>query len=119
MKTTDQTKANRAARAQGKATKQPTKEGRTTTKTPKQEKATAWAMGRITPKGMEILLVGDHNQIEAASAKVNKDAGMRVAFVVDVRALSAKQLQAAISQPETHVPPATSDEGEGEEEGAA
>lgn len=60
----------------------------------KTEKATEWAMGRVTTKGIEILMRGDHNWIEKASAKVNRAAKMRVAFVVDIRCVPAKALAA-------------------------
>ena len=45
---------------------------------------TLWAFGRATQRGFEILAVGyDHNTLEARSKRVNKEAGSRVAFIVD------------------------------------
>lgn len=57
------------------------------TPTGKVEKATEWVMGKFTPNGIVVALRGDHNSIEKASAKLNKEAKMRVAFVVDIRAV--------------------------------
>lgn len=59
------------------------------------EKATEWVMGKFTPGGIVMVLRGDHNTIEKASAKVNKEAKMRVAFVVDVRAVDPVMLDHA------------------------
>ena len=53
----------------------------------KIEKATEWAMGEFTPEGIRIVARGDHNSIEKASASLNRKAGMRVAFVVDIRSV--------------------------------
>lgn len=58
----------------------------------KPEKATEWGMGIFHPGGVRILLRGDHNAIEKASAAENKRAGMRVAFVVDIRSIPAAML---------------------------
>lgn len=57
-----------------------------------EEGPKVWVMGRFTPAGVEILAMGDHNTIEKASAAVNKEAGMRVAFVVDARSVPVEAL---------------------------
>lgn len=59
-----------------------------TTRTP-----ATWAMGEIRPSGIVIHAIGDHNTIEKASARINKDRGMRAAFVVDVRCLNPELLE--------------------------
>ena len=66
-----------------------------------------WAMGKVTPKGIVVLEFGDHNVIEHHSAKINKEAGTRVAFVVDMEHVPTAALKDA---KEVH------DEDEGEEE---
>ena len=50
-------------------------------------KAKVWALCRVTGHGtFEILTTGNHNQLEAMSRQINKDAGTRVAFVTDATA---------------------------------
>ena len=86
-------------------------------KSTKPEKATEWAMGTFdVTRGVQVVLRGDHNAIEKASAKLNKQAGMRVAFVVDVRAVPVNLLLGtAVRLNEDEVDEEEEEEGEGEE----
>lgn len=89
--------ALRAQMAAGKAHEKATRKAAAPAKTPrvastKPEKATEWGMGIFHPGGVRILARGDHNVIEAASAAENKRAGMRVAFVVDIRSIPLAML---------------------------
>lgn len=68
-----------------------------------------YVMGKFTPAGIVILAVGDHNHIEAMSAGANKEAGMRVAFVVAEDAVPADLLAGAADLDEIR-------DGEDEEE---
>lgn len=105
-------KQNRAAEWEIKQARKAEAASQPKAKKEKAEKAPKiWAMGRVTVKGIEILEVGDHNTIEAHSAKINKDAGTRVAFVVDASVVDPKVLAKAV----VVEAPAAEDEGEDED----
>lgn len=90
----------------GKGAKEEGKgKGKTQAKTPQvaavaePKKERVWALGRIrvVRGAMQVVVlgVGDHNTLEAMAKGVNKDAGTRVAFVIDANELSDAAREAA------------------------